>query len=47
MFACQGCKNSVSNGDNGKIWCSAQKTMIAMNIVNNEHVANCTFFEKV
>jgi len=45
MFACQGCKNSVPNS--GKIWCSAQKTMIAVTNVNGEHVANCTFFEKI
>jgi len=46
MFACNGCKNSVCNGGE-KIWCSAQKTMIAMTSVNGEHVANCTFFEKI
>jgi hypothetical protein len=46
MFACQGCKNSVKNGNGEKVWCSAQKIMIAVNKVNGEHLANCTFYEK-
>ena len=46
MFACQGCKNSVKNGNGEKVWCSAQKMMIAINSVNGEHLANCTFYEK-